>query len=120
MLEVNVINKRNLGKMIIRLIGHEGVHGKESLRRLLHVCIDFVQKNDGGLWENASIRIYDEDDHMYEIASGDRRHQFICRMNNGEPIIIDKNMCLRRNTTPNTAPFLSPNPTQERSSCTVS
>ena len=111
---MHVINKRNLGKMIIRLIGHEGVEDKECLRHLLHSCIDFVQKNDGLLWENASITIYDEDDNMYEIASGDRRHKFICRMKNGEPVIIEK-----MGLTFNTSNVLSPNPIPGRTICTV-
>lgn len=34
--------------------------------------------------------IYDEDDNMYKIASGTRKHQFICRMKNGEPFIKEK------------------------------
>lgn len=89
-MDVEEINKRNLGKMIVRYIGHEGVDKKPGLRRLLQACIDFLQTEAGGFWKNASITIYDEDDNMYKIASGTRKHQFICRMKNGEPFIKEK------------------------------
>lgn len=89
-MDVEEINKRNLGKMIVRYIGHEGVDEKPGLRRLLQACIDFLQTEAGGFWKNASITIYDEDDNMYKIASGTRKHQFICRMKNGEPFIKEK------------------------------
>lgn len=89
--EVSVINKRNLGKMIVQHIGHEGVEKKQNLRRLLQACIDYLQNEKESFWENASFTIYDEDDNMYKIASGKRKHQFICRLINGEPVIRDKN-----------------------------
>ncbi|XP_062597222.1 uncharacterized protein LOC134258699 [Saccostrea cucullata] len=89
-LEVEEINKRNLGKMIIRHVGHEGVDEKPDLRRLLQACIDHLQTESESFWRNASITIYDEDDNMYKIASGTKKHQFICRMKNGEPFIKDK------------------------------
>lgn len=86
-MDVEEINKRNLGKMIVRYIGHEGVDEKQDLRRLLQACIDFLQTEAEGVWKNASITIYDEDDNVYTIASGTRKHQFICSMENGEPRI---------------------------------
>ncbi|XP_052689501.1 uncharacterized protein LOC128167685 [Crassostrea angulata] len=89
-MDVEEINKRHLGKMIIRYIGHEGVAEKPGLRRLLQACIDFLQTQPGDFWKNASITIYDEDDKLYKIASGTRKHQFICRMKNGEPFIKEK------------------------------
>lgn len=89
-IEVEEINKRNLGKMIIRHVGHEGVDEKPGLRRLFQACIDFLQREAEGFWKNASITIYDEDTNMYKIASGTRKHQFICRMKTGEPDITEK------------------------------
>lgn len=86
-MDVEEINKRNLGKMIVRYIGHEGVDKKRGLRRLLQACIDFLQTEAEGVWKNASITIYDDDDDVYTIASGWRKHQFICSMENGEPCI---------------------------------
>lgn len=86
-MDVEEINKRNLGKMIVRYIGHEGVDQKRGLRRLLQACIDFLQTEAEGVWKNASITIYDDDDDVYTIASGRRKHQFICSMENGEPCI---------------------------------
>lgn len=78
--------------MIIRCVGFEGCPNP-GLRRLFQACIDFVQTEDIediGFWNNASITIYDEDDNMYKIASGTRKHQFICRMKNGEPFIKEE------------------------------
>lgn len=89
-MDVEEINKRNLAKMIVRCIGNEGNDKKPGLRRLLQACIDFLQTEAEGFWKNASITIYDEDDNMYMIASGTRKHQFICRMKNGEPFIMEK------------------------------
>lgn len=87
---VNEINKRNLGMMIIRQVGHEGSEDKYGLRRLLQTCIDFLPTRTVDVWRNASITIYDEDDNMYKIGSGEMEHQFICQMNNGEPFINDR------------------------------
>ncbi|XP_062581852.1 uncharacterized protein LOC134243616 [Saccostrea cucullata] len=88
--KVEKINKRCFGKMIIRCVGHEGTKGKEGLRRLFQACIDFLQKENTNVWENASFTIYDDDSNMYKIASGNMRYQFICRMKNGEPFIKEK------------------------------
>uniref|UniRef100_K1RCB9 Uncharacterized protein n=1 Tax=Magallana gigas TaxID=29159 RepID=K1RCB9_MAGGI len=89
-LTVEEINKRNIAKMIIRNVGHEGTPDKHGLRRLLQACIDFLQTKEGDLWKNASITIYDEDDNMYKIQSGNMKHQFICQMTDGEPSVDDK------------------------------
>lgn len=91
LLEVEEINKRNLGKMIVRFVGHEGIQEKSSLRRLLQACIDFLQTETEDFWKNASITIYDDDDNMYKIVSGTRKHQFICRMKDDEPFLNKKN-----------------------------
>lgn len=101
-MEVEEINKRNLGKMIVRYVGHEGVDEKPGLRRLLQACIDLLQTEAEGYWKNASITIYDEDDNMYIIASGTRKHQFICCMQNGEPSITKtKSVSMHKKPKPN-------------------
>lgn len=90
-MEVKEVTKRNIGKMIIRYGCHEGVKEKPGLHRLLHACIDFLQTEPEEIWMNASITIYDEDDNMYKITRGKIKHQFICRMRNGEPFMKEKN-----------------------------
>uniref|UniRef100_A0A8W8NP47 Uncharacterized protein n=1 Tax=Magallana gigas TaxID=29159 RepID=A0A8W8NP47_MAGGI len=101
-MDVEEINKRNLGKMIVRYVGHEGVDEKPGLRRLLQACIDLLQTEAEGYWKNASITIYDEDDNMYIIASGTRKHQFICCMQNGEPSITKtKSVSMHKKPKPN-------------------
>lgn len=90
MQDVVVINKKELGKMILDYCGNEANKKNEGLRKLLQTCIDFLQTESEAFWENASITIYDQDDNMYKITSGTRRHQFICRMKNREPFIMKK------------------------------
>lgn len=84
------INKRSLGKMIIRYVGHEGLEEKAGLRCLLQACINFLQTKADEVWKNASITIFDEDLNKYEIASGAKTHQFLCRMIDRIPSIIEQ------------------------------
>lgn len=87
MIDVNEINERNLERMI----GHRYVHDegeKPGLHRLVQACIDFFKTQSEEFSKNAFITIYDEDN-MYKIASGTKKHQFICRMINGKPYIKD-------------------------------
>lgn len=86
-MDVEEINKINLGKMIVRYVGHEGAEDKPRLRPLLQACIDFLQTEAEEVWKNASISIYDVEDNMYTITSGIKKHQFICWMKDGEPFI---------------------------------
>lgn len=90
--DVKEITKRNLGTMMIRFVGNEGVKEKPDLRRLFQACINFLQTDikGEGFWTNASITIYDDDINIYKIASGTRKHQFICRIKSGTPIIFEK------------------------------
>lgn len=76
--------------MIVRYVGHEGLEEKAGLRCLLQACIDFLQTEADEVWKNASITIFDEDLNKYEIASGTKTHQFICRMKNGNPFIKEQ------------------------------
>lgn len=122
-MDVEEINKRNLGKMIVRYVGHEGVEEKQGLRRLLQACIDFLQKEAAGIWKNASITIYDEDDNMYTIASGTRKHQFICYMQNGKPFINEiKQVSEHKKPKPNHKPSTETphNPSQKGHYCPIS
>lgn len=80
--------------MIVRYIDLQAVDEKHGLRRILQACIDFLQTKTAEFWKQACITIYDEDDKMYKIASGTRKHQFICRMKNGEPFIKEETSVL--------------------------
>lgn len=111
------INKRHLGKMIIQHVGHEGVEEKPVLRRLLQACIDFLQTETGHFWKNASITIYDDEDKMYKIASGTKKHQFICEMKNGEPFIKDRKAPSEKTRIQSTQRFstdINDDPSRER------
>lgn len=88
--DVLEINKREIGKMIRDYTGNEGSNDNPDLCRPLQTCLDFLQTESKAFWENASFTIYDPEENMYKITSGTRRHQFICRMKNGEPFIMKK------------------------------
>lgn len=75
--------------MQLSYVGNEGVRDKAGLRQLVQACIDILQTEAEGFWKDASITFYDEDEKMYKISSGSK-NRLICRMKNGEPIIIDK------------------------------
>lgn len=90
MQDVVEINKIELGKMIRDYTGNEGSNENPDLCRLLQTCLDFLQTESKPIWKNASFTIYDPEENMYKITSGTRRHQFICRMKNGEPFIMKK------------------------------
>lgn len=78
--------------MIVRYVDLEGVQEKPSLRCLLQACIKFQQKKTGGFWKNASITVFDVDKNIYKIVSGTGKHQFICWMENGDPLIKEKTL----------------------------
>lgn len=76
--------------MIVRYTDLQEADEKHGIRPLLQACIDFLQTNTAEFWKQACITIYDEDDKMYKIASGTRKHQFICRMKNGKLFITEE------------------------------
>lgn len=73
--------------MIGRYTDLQEVDEKHGLRPLLQACIDFLQTNTAELWKQVCITISGEDD---KIASGTRKHQFVCRMKNGKPFITEE------------------------------
>lgn len=88
---VKVINKRVLGKLIIQCVGNEGAEvdaRKCSLRKLLQATIDYIQNhNVPGIWENATVIVYDLEDNTFKIESGNGKNNFIVTEKKGEPTI---------------------------------
>ena len=91
---VSEINKRTLGKFIIKLCGNEGAENTTSqkyLRRLLQGCIDSIEKHPGVDWTNAVLEIYGDDGTPYQITAGEAKHRFYVLIDDkGEINIIRK------------------------------
>lgn len=77
---VDQINKRSLGRIIIKYCGYEGnvVHERQtSLRKLLQATIDYLHREDPSVWENAELNIYDNDGHALTVVSGEGDNSFV-------------------------------------------
>ena len=93
-IEVEVINKRVIGKVMIKYCGHEGTSNDKrtaSLRKLLQAVIDCLQNSHKHTnWRNAEVTVYDLDDNSFKIISGQGKHQFVVSDgDNGEPEIVN-------------------------------
>lgn len=90
-ISASVINKRVLGKAVIKYVGNEGVdydQRKEGLRKLLQATMDYVQTHDvPGVWENAAVTIYDSQDNIFKFLSGNEKNKFMVNERKGEPNI---------------------------------
>lgn len=78
--EVKEIDKRSLGKIIVKYCGNEGNvenESKTSLRKLLQASSDYLQKESDKVWKNAEIHIYDNDDLALTIKSGKGENSFV-------------------------------------------
>ncbi|XP_060575379.1 uncharacterized protein LOC132732871 [Ruditapes philippinarum] len=86
------INKRSIGKAIIKFCGNEGTENDrntEVLRRLLQAIISHVEEEHSDTWKNAEIRIYDENFDIYSIKAGQGKKMFMVSLDeNDEPKVI--------------------------------
>lgn len=91
-IECTEINKRSIGKAIIQFCGNEGMENdrnKEILRKLLQAIISHVEKERSDTWQNAEIRIYDENFEIYSIKAGLGKNMFMVSLDeNDEPKVI--------------------------------
>ena len=93
-IEVEVINKRVIGRVMIKYCGHEGTSNDKrtaSLRKLLQAVIDCLQNSPMHTnWRSAEVTVYDLDDNSFRIISGQGKHQFVVSdVGNGEPEIVN-------------------------------
>lgn len=90
-INVPVINKRVLGKAIIKYIGNEGSEvdeRKQELRRSLQAAIDYIQTHEvEGIWENATMTVYDSACNKFEFISGKGKNTFLVNYVRNEPKI---------------------------------
>ncbi|CAC5404455.1 unnamed protein product [Mytilus coruscus] len=89
---VEVITKRVLGRLIIKYIGNEGSDidaRKTGLRTLFQTTIDYIQTHDiANIWENATVTVYDSDDNVFKISSGNGKNHFMVIEYKGKPTVI--------------------------------
>ncbi|KAK3096870.1 hypothetical protein FSP39_004204, partial [Pinctada imbricata] len=92
-IHVAEINKRELGKIQIKLVGNEGVdtdQTTENRRKMIQSCIDFLRQRPQNIWKNAEFSIYDTGFNGIIIRSGKGKHAFLCIMDEKEqPVISD-------------------------------
>lgn len=90
-LSVEVINKRVIGRLIIKYIGNEGTEvdaRKYILRKLFQATIDYIQNHSvPGIWENSIVTVYDSEDNTFKIKSGNGKNKFMVTEKRSEPII---------------------------------
>lgn len=88
---VKVINKRVLGRLIIKYIGNEGADvddRKAGLRKLFQATIDYIQTHMvTHIWENATVTVYDLTDNAFKISSGNGINHFLVTENKGKPTV---------------------------------
>lgn len=91
-IEVKEINKRTIGRAIIKYIGNEGTNidtKKEGLRKLLQATIDYIQLHPSeSVWTNAKVTVYDLEDNQFVFISGNGKHRFIVNEERGNINVV--------------------------------
>ncbi|KAL5011043.1 hypothetical protein ScPMuIL_013348 [Solemya velum] len=85
-IQVSVINRREIAKIILKECGNEGVEDDKehaNTRRLLQHALDYLPKEKDSVWKNAEISIFDIGGNIFSIRSGDCRNKFMVH-NNGK------------------------------------
>lgn len=90
--KVDEINKRSIGKAIIKFCGNEGTQNdknKATLRRLMQATISYTEKENSDVWKNAEVKMYDDNCDVYSILAGDGKTKFIASFDGlGTPRVI--------------------------------
>ncbi|XP_053401536.1 uncharacterized protein LOC128557668 [Mercenaria mercenaria] len=91
-IQCDEINKRSIGKAIVKFCGNEGTvndKNKEMLRRLLQATISHIEEEPLNTWKNAEVKIYDDNFDMYSIKAGKGQNMFMVSLDeNDEPKVI--------------------------------
>ncbi|KAH3775803.1 hypothetical protein DPMN_177209 [Dreissena polymorpha] len=83
------INKRLVGKVILRFCGNEASTNKQDLRRLLQALISYIPEANKRIWNSAEITIFDDDLNQYTIVSGNGDNKFIISFDEkGHPQVL--------------------------------
>ena len=91
-LNVPVINKRAIGKLIVTYCGNEGKQDDPTLvvnlRKILQTIITELDTESQETWENAEIVIYDKRGENYCIRSGEAENKFVVQLDEHNEIRI--------------------------------
>ncbi|XP_048245441.1 uncharacterized protein LOC124123685 isoform X1 [Haliotis rufescens] len=93
LLQVQEVNKRTLGKLIIKTVGHEGTETDEEgtyLRRQIQACISNLEHHKPALWKDARVSFYGLQGHEYVIQSGGGRHRFVVFLDAKDEVTLTK------------------------------
>ena len=85
------INKRTLGRFIIKECGHEGAENTEAqqcLRKLVQGCIDNLQKHPNIDWTNVSLDIWGFNGKQYLIVSGKGKKRLYALLDSKDEVRI--------------------------------
>ncbi|XP_071098278.1 uncharacterized protein [Haliotis cracherodii] len=86
---VEEINKRSLGKLIVRVVGHEGWENSKAeqvLRRQIQSCITNIDNYSPDTWTDARVTFLGMDGSAYVIQSGNGKREFIVRLDTKDNI----------------------------------
>ncbi|XP_046558268.1 uncharacterized protein LOC124267403 [Haliotis rubra] len=92
-LEVPEVNKRTLGKLIIKTVGHEGTETDEEgtyLRRQIQVCISNLERYGPAVWRDAIVTFIGLQGHEYTVVSGRGHHRFMVHLDARDEITFTK------------------------------
>ncbi|XP_048245355.1 uncharacterized protein LOC125376908 [Haliotis rufescens] len=93
LLQVQEVNKRTLGKLIIKTVGHEGTETDEKgtyLRRQIQVCISYLEHYKPAVWRDATVTFIGLQGHEFVISSGRGRYRFMVHLDARDEITFSK------------------------------
>jgi hypothetical protein len=89
---VELINKRTIGKLIVKHCGNEGQTDDPSLvvslRQILQATITKLDTENEETWSNAEIVIYDQTGKDFCIRSGKAENKFVIQLDERDEIRI--------------------------------
>ncbi|XP_077980580.1 uncharacterized protein LOC144435820 [Glandiceps talaboti] len=88
--EYDEINKRTIGKFIIKCCGNEGLGDEEDnrLRRLLQGAISHLEKEKPDVWKNAELTVYDKYANCYTMKAGMGQYKFLVHLDGRDEIEV--------------------------------
>jgi hypothetical protein len=95
----DVINKRSIGRIILKMCGNEGTEddaNQATIRRLLQEIINYTDEESESVWRNASLTLFDKNFAYYTITSGRGQNKFVVSYDGfGNPKVVKaaKNYC---------------------------
>ncbi|XP_002735661.1 uncharacterized protein LOC100370711 [Saccoglossus kowalevskii] len=84
------INKRSIGKFIIKCCGHEGIVDEQDnrLRPLLQGAITHLDKEKEHVWKNAELTFYDKYANCFIMKAGEGQNKFLVHLDGKDEIEV--------------------------------